>query len=77
MLWVILVRRSSNGKQLNTTEGGRYYFWFIYYEQDGIVPGKQLMDTAFPYDYSRLVLGKQISQATFSNSEKLPQNHYK
>ena len=35
------------------------------------------MDTAFSYDYSRLVLGKQIIQATFSNSEKLPQNHYK
>ena len=35
------------------------------------------MDPAFYYDYSRLVLGKQIIQAAFSNSEKLPQNHYK
>ena len=35
------------------------------------------MDTAFSYDYSRLVLGKPIIQATFSNSEKLPHNHYK
>ena len=35
------------------------------------------MDTTFSYDYSRLVLGKQIIQATFSNSEKLLQNHYK
>ena len=35
------------------------------------------MDTAFSYDYSRLELGKQIIQATFSNSEKLLQNHYK
>ena len=71
------MRRSSNGKQLNRTEGGRYHFQFIYYEQDGIVPGKQVMDTAFSYDYSRPVLGKQVIQATFSNSEKLPQNHYK
>ena len=35
------------------------------------------MDTAFSYNYSRLVVGKQIVQATFSNSEKLPQGHYK
>ena len=35
------------------------------------------MDTAFSYYYNRLVLGKQIIQATFSNSEKLTQNHYK
>ena len=35
------------------------------------------MDTAFSYDYSRLELAKQIIQATFSNSQKLPQNHYK
>ena len=69
------MRRSSNGKQLNTTKGDRYHF--IYDEQDGIVSEKQLMDTAFSYDYSRLVLGKQIIQATFSDSEKLPQNHYK
>ena len=49
----------------------------MYYEQDGIVPGKQLVNTAFSYDYSRLVLGKQVIQVTFSNSEKLLQNHYK
>ena len=71
------MRRSSNGKQLNTTEGGRYHFYFIYCEQDGIVPGKQLMDTAFSYDYSRLVLGKRIIQDTFSNSKQLTQSHYK
>ena len=53
------------------------HFWPRLYEQDGIVSGKQLMDTAFSYDYSRLVLVKQIIQAPFSNSEKLPQNHYK
>ena len=35
------------------------------------------MGTAFYYDYSRLVLRKQIIQAIFSNSEKLPQNYYK
>ena len=35
------------------------------------------MDTAFSYDYSRFVLEKQIIQATFSDSEKLLQNHYK
>ena len=29
------------------------------------------MDIAFSYDYSRFI------QATFSDSEKLPQNHYK
>ena len=34
------------------------------------------MDTAFSCDYIRLVLRKQIIQATFSNSVKLPQNHY-
>ena len=38
---------------------------------------EKIMDAAFSYDYYRLVLGKQIIQATFSNSEKLPQNHYK
>ena len=54
------MRRSSNGKQLNTTKGGRYHFKFIYYKQDEIVPGKLRMDTAFSYDYSQLVLGKQI-----------------
>ena len=48
--------RSSNGKQISTTEGGRYHFYFIYYEKDGIARGKQLMDTAFYYDYSRLVI---------------------
>ena len=35
------------------------------------------MDTAFSYDYSRLALKKQIIQATFSNSEKVVQNHCK
>ena len=35
------------------------------------------MDAAFPYDYYQFVLGKPIIHATFSNLEKLPQNHYK
>ena len=34
------------------------------------------MDAAFSCDYIRLVLRKQIIQATFSNSVKLPQNQY-
>ena len=35
------------------------------------------MDTASYDDHSRFVREKQIIQATFSNLEKLPQNHYK
>ena len=58
-------------------KGGRYHFWFIYYDQDRIVPEKQVMDAAFSYDYYRFVLRKQIIHTTFSNSEKLPQDHYK
>ena len=49
----------------------------MYYDQDRIVPEKQVMDAAFSYDYYRFVLRKQIIYATFSNSEKLPQDRYK
>ena len=35
------------------------------------------MDTAFSYDYFRIVLRKQIIHATFSDSEKLPQDNFK
>ena len=35
------------------------------------------MDTAFSNDYYQFVLRKQIIHVTFSDSEKLPQDHYK
>ena len=35
------------------------------------------MDTAFSYDYYRFVVRKQIIHATFSDLEKLPQDHFK
>ena len=44
---------------------------------NSIVTGKQVIVTAFSYDYYRFVLRKQIIRATFSDSEKLPQDHYK
>ena len=45
---------------VNTTEKARYHFLLVYCDQGRLLPQKQIMDTAFSYDYNRLIFEKQI-----------------